>query len=252
MSGPAGVPPGYVALSEGGTRGALLATLEQPLRAALDGGSFYGYAEHHPEARPLAGRGVAYAVPLPEGAARVVVRRSRHGGLLAPLTGDRFYWRTRAASELQISLDLARRGVPTPEVVAYATYAALPLGRRADVVTREVPFARDLAAAMHYGSAAERREALAATGRLLAQMAAAGVRHPDLNLRNILLAHDANGALEAVVIDVDRVWFDEPGAPRAAEANVRRLARSADKLSERHGVPITGAEIRALWSAARK
>jgi len=54
-----GVPPGYVALSMGGTRGAMLATLEQPLRAALAGGSFYGYAEHHPQARALAGRGVA-------------------------------------------------------------------------------------------------------------------------------------------------------------------------------------------------
>ncbi len=242
----ADVPPGYVVLSERGTEGALLATLERPLRAALAGGSFFGYAGHHPAARALAGRGVAYAVPLPDDAARVVVRRSRHGGLLAPLTGDRFLGRTRAPAELATSLTLARRGVPTPELVAYATYPAGALRRRADVVTREIAPSRDLAAALLDADAEAKNVALDAAARLLAQLTAAGARHPDLNLKNILLARDANGVLEAFVLDVDRVWFDEPGAIRVAIANLRRLARSARKWHRRHGMAFDEVDVGRL------
>jgi hypothetical protein len=230
-----GVPPGYVALSEGGTEGALLATLEKPLRAALAGGSFYGYAEHHPQARPLAGRGVAYAVPLADGEANVVVRRSRHGGLFAPLTGDRFFGRTRAPSELEISLTLARRSVPTPEVVAYATYPAGGIWRRADVVTREVPHSCDLLAWLVTGTPDANSDALHATMHLLQALTDAGARHPDLNMKNILMARDVNGTLEAYVIDVDRVWFDEPGSMLVAQANMRRLMRSLMKNRDRIG-----------------
>ena len=246
MRAAAGVPPGYVALEAGGIEGALLATLERPLRAALTAGSFYGYAEHHPAARPLAGRGVAYAVPLPDCAASVVVRRSRHGGLLAPLTGDLFFGRTRAPAELEISLMLARRGVPTPEVIAYATYPADAFRRRADVVTREIKTSRDLAAALGDPDAGARDAALVATGRLIQLLTTAGARHPDLNLKNILLAPDANGALEAFVLDVDRVWFDDAGSARVTGANLRRLARSAEKWRDRHGLHIDAARILEL------
>ncbi|HUO53043.1 MAG TPA: lipopolysaccharide kinase InaA family protein, partial [Gemmatimonadaceae bacterium] len=83
-------------------------------------------------------------------------------------------------------------------------------------------------------------------------LAEAGARHPDLNLKNVLLATDANGRIEAWVIDVDRVWFDAPGAPEVAAANVRRLARSAEKWRARHGLAITAEEIRALAPAVAR
>ena len=126
------VPAGYVALSQPGIEGAALAALEAPLREALAEGTFYEFAEHHPEARAFSGRGVAYAVPLSSGD-RVVVRRSRHGGLLGSIRDDRFLGATRAPRELELSLALRRLGVPTPEVVAYATYPAGAMFRRADV-----------------------------------------------------------------------------------------------------------------------
>jgi 3-deoxy-D-manno-octulosonic acid kinase len=224
-----GVPPGYVALSDGGTEGALLATLEKPLRAAIAGGSFYGYASHHPQARSFAGRGVAYAVPLPDGDVSVVVRRSRHGGLLAPLTGDRFLGATRAPTELETSLTLARRGVATPEVIAYATYPVSGIFRRADVVTREVPHAKDLLAVLAGEDQAAKDAWPAAVSTLLQALLSAGARHPDLNVKNILLTKDANAKWEAIVIDVDRVWFDEPESLDVYDANLRRLARSGTK-----------------------
>ena len=59
MTARAGVPAGYVALEDGGTRGALLAALAPPLRTALAGGPFYAYADGHAQKRALAGRAVA-------------------------------------------------------------------------------------------------------------------------------------------------------------------------------------------------
>lgn len=244
----AGIPPGYTRLA-GAADAVGLATLAGPLAAALGEGSFYAYAEHHPAARALQGRGTVYAVPLPDGETRVVVRRSRHGGLLAPLTGEHFLGRTRAPRELAVALRLARAGVPTPEVVAYATYPAPPIGRRADVVTREIPGALDLAATLAaFMAADDKRPVLRAVARLLAALTAAGARHPDLNVKNVLIARDANGDPEAFVLDVDRVWFDEPGAPRVLERNLRRLARSAAKMRRLRALPLDEPDL--LWLGA--
>jgi hypothetical protein len=64
---------------------------------------------------------------------------------------------------------------------------------------------------------------------LFQQLTEAGARHPDLNVKNVLLADAANSAFDAFVLDVDRVWFDEPGSPRLVEANWSRFMRSVEK-----------------------
>ena len=229
------LPDGYLALAARSAQAVGLASLRRPLEAALGAGSFYAYAERAPDARPLAGRGVAYAVALPGDAARVVVRRSRHGGWFAALTADRFTPPTRAPHELDTSLRLTASGVRTPEVVAYAIYPAGAF-RRADVVTREIPGAADLAAV------------LAAVARLLADLTSAGARHPDLNIKNILIQRSATGRTLAYVLDVDRIWFDRPGAARVTERNIARLSRSARKW--RRGGALALADTDLGWLAA--
>jgi tRNA A-37 threonylcarbamoyl transferase component Bud32 len=246
------VPPGYVALSEPGVEGAALATLELPLREALREGSFYEFAAHHAEAQPFTGRGIAYAVPLSSGD-RIVVRRSRHGGALRRIRDDKFIGATRAPRELEVSLTLRRLGVATPEVVAYATYPAGPMFRRADVVTREVPNSRDLATALGALSRGDsKRTLLEATGKLLESMSIAGARHPDLNIKNILIADNDYGGVEAYVLDVDRVWLDRAGADTVLDANLRRLTRSAVKWRRLHALPIEEADLLAIESTARE
>ena len=223
------------------------------VKDALSSGSLYDYAAHHPQARPLRGRGVCYAVTLPDGATRVVVRRSRHGGLLAQVTGEIFLVPTRAPHELAVSLRLSREGIPTPEVVAYGTYQVAPLLRRADVATREIPNALDLAAALAQDPApASVKEAVRLVARLLARMSVAGARHPDLNVRNVLIARDENGNRDAWLLDVDRVWFDTPRHPRVREANLSRFVRSARKLREREGLPLGDGELALLAVLARE
>lgn len=246
-------PPGYARLHRPGVEAVARTPLADAVNEALSAGSLYEYAAHHPQARPLHGRGIAYAVPLPDGATQVVVRRSRHGGWLAPITGEIFVSPTRAPRELEVSLRLTREGIPTPEVVAYGTYEVAPLLRRADVVTREVPGATDLATTLQRGrDPATVREMVRVVARLFARMAAAGVRHADLNVRNVLIARDDSGNGEAWLLDVDRVWFDRPGHPRVREANLSRFARSARKLREREALPLGDGEMALLTTLARE
>lgn len=249
MAESSATPPGYVRVTRRGVEAVALSSAARAVEQVLTDGTLYQYAEHHPKARMLVGRGTVYAVPLPDAVTNVVVRRARHGGLLAPLTRDRFLGRTRAPRELDMALRLARAGIPTPEIVAYALYPAAGPVRRADVVTREVPEARDLATVLTDElTPSDKRAVLAATAKLLTRLALSGVRHPDLNLKNVLIARDANGDPEAWVLDVDRVWFDVPGAPRVNAANLRRFSRSARKLCRLQGLDIQEADL--LWLSA--
>ena len=236
-------PAGYVQLAAGRAEVVARAELAPVVAEALREGTLFEYAARHPRARALAGRGVVWAAPLPDGRTPIVVRHSRHGGLLARLTGDRFVGPTRAPGELAAALRLAAAGVPTPEIVAYATYPAGPGLRRADVATREITGGRDLAAVFADPPAEpERRVILAAVERLLARMLRAGARHPDLNLKNVLVAPAASPAPVAHVLDVDRVVFGRPHDPAVWDANLSRLRRSARKWRER-GARLSDADL---------
>ena len=232
---------------------ALPASLDS-VRTALRSGTLYEYAAQHEEARSLAGRGIAYGVPLPNGE-RVVVRHNRHGGLLAPLTSDLFLAPTRAPQELQSSVRLAHSGVPTPEIVAYVVYRAGPLLRRSDVASREIRDAADLGAILTRSDATERRAALDATAALIGALSACGARHHDLNIKNVLLARSSNGrspTLTAYVLDVDRVEFGRPGDSRITERNLQRFMRSARKWRELHEARIEESELARVAAAVRR
>jgi hypothetical protein len=186
-----------------------------------------------------------------------VVRHAWHGGLLRGVTRDLYLPPTRAPGELRVSEWLRTTGVRTPRVVAYARYAA-PLGlRRADVATALVPGGRDLAAVLHPGdgdaAAADLRSGwVEATAELLAALARAGARHPDLNLKNVLLAPDTAGTTRAWALDVDvvRVAARARGVPdveAAYRTNVERLNRSFDKWRRTRGLRVGRDELDALY-----
>jgi 3-deoxy-D-manno-octulosonic acid kinase len=211
-------------------------------RGILAESTLFEYAERHPTARALAGRGVAYAATLPGNVERVVVRHNRHGGLLAPLTRDLFRPPTRAPYELRTSERLRRLGVPTPAIVGYAIYPA-PLGAcRVDVMSREVPDSFDLSTLLVDPDQTRRREAWFATRVLLDALSDVAARHHDLNVKNVLLRHGPHGGFDAMVLDVDRVAFVRTGA-EAAAGNVARLMRSVKKWQTKHRAPISDDEL---------
>lgn len=238
----AAVPPGYVSFTVRGAEVVSLQACERAVRTALGTGTLHAWAAARPERRALRGRGVAWAATLPDGETDVVVRHSRHGGALARVTGDRFVAPTRAPRELATSTALRAAGVSTPEVVAIAVYPAGPLLRRADVATRLVPNGRDLAAVV--ADCGEPPAWVPAVVALLHALAAAGARHPDLNLKNVLLSPDGAWAL-----DVDVVALGTPPA-EAARHNAARLARSLEKWRRLHGLPVADEALRAIRGAA--
>ena len=204
-------------------------------------GTLYDWAARQPQPRALKGRAPVYVASLPGQRETVVVRHAWHGGLLAPLTGDRYWRPSRAPIEMERSARLIAAGIPTAVVLGFARYDA-GLGLcRVDVVSRFVPNAFDLGVVLA-GLAPDcsREEALAATHALLVRLARTGVIHPDLNVKNILLARDAAGVLKAMMIDVDTIQWDEHRASmETMQANVERLTRSMRKWRRQFGCDIT-------------
>ena len=200
----------------------------------MAGGTLYAWAAQSPGARVLLGRGTSWAATLPNGN-EVVVRHSRHGGTLAPLTRDLFLLPTRAPRELRVALRLRESGVPTSEVVAYAVYPALAVLARADIATRLLP-GLDLPDAWRAARTEEERVVLMqALGTLLGRLRVAGAIHPDLNLKNVFICRD-EASTRAYVLDVDRVMFGDTGNQSHTEKNVRRLMQSAGRWNREQGL----------------
>ena len=245
------VPTGYERLLLGHAVAVARADFANSIRRSLVGAdgtrnTLYDYAARQATARTLQGRGAAYAVALPQGGARVVVRHNRHGGLFGRLTGDLFLAPTRAPHELDMALALGRLGVPTPDVVAYALYPPGGLLQRTDVVSKEISGGRDLAEILTRDGGPERAAAFAATARLVAAMARAGAKHPDLNAKNVLLTFES-----AYVLDVDRVTMG--GEPEATlDSNLARLSRSLRKWRDQFGARISERDIADLDGDARR
>ena len=244
------VPAGFERLLLGHAIAVARSDVAPQIRQALVGAdgakaTLHEYASRQPGAKPLAGRGIAYAFPL-KSATRVVVRHNRHGGLFAPLTGDRFLAPTRAPYELDISLALGRLGISTPEILAYAVYPPGGILQRSDVCSREIASARDLADIIRTGSEAERTTALNLTAKLVAQLSQSGARHHDLNAKNVLIAND-----RAYVLDVDRVSL---GGDRseALRGNLSRLSRSLRKQRDEFGARVSERDIAELAAGARR
>jgi 3-deoxy-D-manno-octulosonic acid kinase len=240
------LPTGFVRVTAGRRVAVALEAHASDASAMLGRGSLYDAAARDPAARPLEGRGVAFAIALPETGTPAVVRHNRHGGLFAPLTRDLFLPPTRAPQELQSAMRLAALDIPTPAVLMYGLEPVRVLFRRADVVTREVERANDLSAYLAAGTpAADREAAWAATRRLVMLMHEAGVRHHDLNVKNVLLAR-VGSDLTAYLLDVDRVTFGRPSDARLLEGNVRRLLRSARKWRDERGATFDERELAEL------
>lgn len=246
------VPDGYVRLNEGFARAVVIAPCAPAVGSIISERSLYEWASMHSERRAYLGRGPTYAVPLPDCGVRVVVRRARHGGLLAPLLRDVYLPPTRAPRELAMSLFLRRLGVATPAVVGYVTYGVGLFLLRVDVMTAEVPNAGDLGDFLaRTAEPAERLDAWRATARLLQRLAQTGVWHPDLNAKNVLIlppsenGSDGRPAHTAIVLDIDRVRLVVPGDPQVAEANLERLLRSLRKRARdsRNGPPVQESEL---------
>ncbi len=174
------------------------------------------------------GRSMHPVVTLPDGR-EAVVRRYRRGGLVRHLVQDRYFGGHRAFAEVAATERARRAGVRVPTVLLAREDPAATVGYRACLATVLVPGARESAAWLAEAPEEARRAMLAEAGRQVGRMHAAGVAHPDLNLRNLLVVGE--DGREVWLIDFDRAQ-EFPGAvpPARRARDLRRLARSARKL----------------------
>jgi len=241
-------PAGYRESAIGGTRLVARDDQHDAVREAMARSTLYRWAALQPGARALQGRQVAWATRLGNGAA-VVVRHSRHGGALAAITRDLFLAPSRAPHELAVSQRLGAAGVATPVVLAYAVYPAVGPLCRADVMTAHVDGADLPAAWANAHSPVARDGIIDAVAALLRSLQAAGARHPDLNVKNVLIS-DSGGAPLASVLDVDRVAFGRAGDAGLAELNARRLGHSLMKWRALHGLDVSERQWNRLVDSA--
>ncbi|MEO6778655.1 MAG: lipopolysaccharide kinase InaA family protein [Gemmatimonadaceae bacterium] len=224
---------GYEHVAEGGSNVLVARALAGTVREILQHDTLYSYAAKDSNALIFHGRAPVYAIQLPGVSGRVAIRHVMRGGFVGRLLHDRFLPPTRVARELTAAFRLRLGGVPTPEVLAVATYPAGGFFRRADVATRFVEGSADLSAV--FGDARndlQRRPILDSIAQLLSRLAAAGAQHADLNLKNVLITSGEVGYV-AHVLDVDRVHFHVPGDPLVARANIERLMRSLRQWRDR-------------------
>src|SRR6266576_671780 len=140
--------PSYERFEVGDARVVAAQVCAPSIRGVLEKERLYEYAARQPDAVPLVGRAPVFAVNLPGGCGRVVVRHNMRGGWMAKVSKDLFVLPTRGYRELLASLRLRASGVSTPEVVAYVSYPKNLMLRRSDVATREIPNGHDLSVAL--------------------------------------------------------------------------------------------------------
>ncbi len=176
------------------------------------------------------GRGRTPSVPLrPDVFA--VLRRYRHGGLLAWLTRGLLLGPGRPLRELRVTARAQASGAPVPQVLCLALWPVLGPLWSALIGTREERPARDLLDELAARPAARERERLAAeVGGAVRRLHDAGVAHRDLQVRNIVVTPDPTRRI--VLVDLDRATFHRYGLvpTRRRAANLGRLVRSLVKM----------------------
>jgi 3-deoxy-D-manno-octulosonic acid kinase len=203
--------------------------------------------EAHEAAERFAGGRAAHPVTaLPDGG-RAVVRRYLRGGAMRHLNRDRYFLGGRAFHEALVTERARAAGVNVPEVLAAAECRAGVFGYTARLATRWIAHGREGAAWLRDAAPAARGAVLTLAGRQIARMHDAGVAHPDLNLRNLLIV-EPPGATAPVVhlLDFDRARLYPVAVPARRRArDLERLGRSARKL----GLAL---EERGGWGALRE
>jgi len=241
-------PEGFVARTVSAGSAWFLAATEKPVCSAwARAGAHLRLSEvtrRHPHSQRHAGRAPVYSAPFP-GAGVLVVRPCVHGGWWGRMVGDLYLGPERVLREIGAAARLHRLKIPTPEVAAVLFYPTGPCIRM-EVVSRLIPESQDLVQRLaSRPGPTERARIFSAVRKLFDQLHRQGIRHADLNARNILISN-AGGSV-AWLLDVDAVRFEDPLAASVDTANRHRLLRSLLKRARLGDLGWSEAEVPKLW-----
>jgi 3-deoxy-D-manno-octulosonic acid kinase len=168
------------------------------------------------------GRGSAWFLNTADGP--MVLRRYLRGGWAAKVSHRRYLFsgvtRSRPFREYYLLEALSQLGLPVPRPVA-AICEFSGLTYTGAIVTATIPSAQTLADLLP--SANDRT--WEAAGRCIRRFHDAGVRHADLNARNILIGERGR----VYLVDFDRAKYS-PEKPLDGRGNLKRLKRSLLKF----------------------
>jgi 3-deoxy-D-manno-octulosonic acid kinase len=200
-----------------------------PLERLLDGAPLEAWGRSVPHA--LRGRAAVHVLATPRG--EIVAKRLQRGGMLGGVLRGLYADASRSLREAEAAEALAARGVPTPSVIAARATRVLPLLWKLEVATARLPAEGDLLDVLRERGAVP---GLAlAVGRTLRRAHDAGLRHRDLQVKNLLVPAGFPGPGGAgdpaalVVLDLDRCAVGESLAEEERLAALARFARSLVK-----------------------
>lgn len=166
----------------------------------------------------------------------VALRDYKRGGALRRLLPDLFLSEQRAFGELAVTAALRARGVAVVESVAALARRRGPFRslRLATLLVRDaLPLPSFVAARTDL-----RREALRRAGAVVAQAFSAGLDHRDLHPANLIARAASGGAVEVVLLDLDRAELVDALSLARRDAMLVRMARWLRRHQRELGVTV--------------
>jgi 3-deoxy-D-manno-octulosonic acid kinase len=167
---------------------------------------------------------------------KLAVRKYTHGGLFRVFTGDRFLSRRRAITEAETTNHLREAGFPAVRPYGVVVERRV-LAFRLHLITFFEEGAVDLIQRIRTSPPKQRLRIARELGESFWRLERAGVFHPDLHLRNVLVT--VAGRL--VFLDLDRACKKAVGR-KDIEWMFRRLGRFVDKMKRRGDLSVTPRE----------
>ena len=158
---------------------------------------------------------------------KLACRTYFHGGLFRAFTRDVFFSAYRSTQEVEILLLLKRSGFPV--ITPFATITELgAVRKRLYLCTLLEEGAQNLLEYLKHSGKSARLRAARRFGELLWELEKAGIYHPDLHLKNVLITTQGN----MLFLDFDRA-SKRSISQQEIESMFWRLARYIDKMQRR-------------------
>jgi hypothetical protein len=172
----------------------------------------------------------AFRLSLDEGL-ELFARRSRRGGMIASILSDVYMGMTpRPLTELAVTIEAMRRGVPVVEPMGAMVEWIAPVLYRGFFLTRAVPGMTLWEFLKTDDDPTVRNHVLGQARTSIDSMHEKGLFHADLNLHNLLVTQ-VRESFSVIVIDLDKSrLFEAPLSLAMRRTNAARLIRSARKL----------------------
>lgn len=181
----------------------------------------------------LFGRGPVHVLKTSKG--EIVAKRLQRGGMVGGVARESYFNSDRLFRSAEVAEQLSSKGCPSPPVVAARATRKWGPFFQLEMATARIPGGRDLLDALQMEE--EVPALVSGAGAFLRHLHDLGFRHPDLQVKNLLVpAQGGKGAKapDFAVLDLDKCTFEEDQPLTSSErlSALVRLGRSWVK----HGV----------------